>query len=454
MQRQILTELEQNIQDLLGKADIDARAVAELENLVRSLKNSLGPEPQPDNHNQGHCRNCAAFKEILQTASTGQIPKEIPGNMDSADELLTYLKELQGFAFSISKGDLSYPLKIRGPVAGSFKALQASLRHLAWQTKMIAGGDLSQRVDFMGEFSDSFNTMVDKLQEARTSLNEKNKELETLNQKLEKSLYQLEQRHLQLEDANKRIMDNVQYAQRIQGSFLPNQDQVKKYLPDSFFLWIPRDIVSGDMYYVYSAGDGFIVAVVDCTGHGVSGAFITMIASTALQRIIIYDKCCNPGEILNRLNFIVKTSLKQDTELALSDDGMDACVCHVRYEQKILEFAGARHNLITICNDVMNLIKGDKQNIGYKRSDLNYIYTCHTVHIDEGMGFYLYTDGFADQIGGSKDKRFGTRRFKDMLMEHSNKPFEEQGQLFLEVFDRYEGNNERRDDVTVVGFRM
>ncbi len=102
----------------------------------------------------------------------------------------------------------------------------------------------------------------------------------------------------------------------------------------------------------------------------------------------------------------------------------------------------------------MNLIKGDRQSIGYKRSDLKYNYTCHTIDIDEGMSFYIYTDGFIDQAGGGKDKRFGSRRFKDLLKEHGNKPFEEQGQLLLDAFDKYKGDSERQDDVTVVGFKV
>ena len=255
-----------------------------------------------------------------------------------------------------------------------------------------------------------------------------------------------------VEAVNKMIMESIQYAKIIQSSLLPNMDQVKTSLPKSFFRWMPRNIVGGDMLYAESAADGFIVAVIDCTGHGVPGAFMTMIASTNLKRIIREETCHNPAEILKRLNFSVKTSLQQDTEHAQSDDGLDAAICLVKPHEQRLTFAGAKLPLYYIHHDKLTVIKGDKHSLGYKKSDLNFTFTNHTVNIEEGMCCYLSTDGFLDQLGGPKRFPFGNKRFKKWLLENHHKTFDEQSERLLQAFNEYQGENDRQDDVTVIGF--
>ncbi len=257
-----------------------------------------------------------------------------------------------------------------------------------------------------------------------------------------------------VEAVNKMIMESIQYAKIIQSSLLPNMEQVKTYLPNRFFLWMPRDVVGGDMLYAESVADGFIVAVIDCTGHGVPGAFMTMIASTNLKRIIREETCHNPAEILKRLNFSVKTSLQQDTEYAQSDDGLDAAICFVKPHEKRLIFAGAKLPLYYIDNDKLTVIKGDKQSLGYKKSDLNFTFTNHTIDVKEGLSCYLSTDGFLDQLGGPKRFPLGNKRFKKLLLETCHDTFDEQSEQLLQAFNEYKGDNERQDDVTVVGFGL
>jgi phosphate-selective porin/CheY-like chemotaxis protein len=255
-----------------------------------------------------------------------------------------------------------------------------------------------------------------------------------------------------IEAINKMMVESIQYAKIIQNALLPNAAMVKTYLPKSFFLWMPRELVGGDMLYAESVVDGFIVAVIDCTGHGVPGAFMTMIAITSLRRIIRDENCYEPAKILKRLNFLVKTSLQQETEHAQSDDGLDATICFVKQHEQRLIFAGAKLPLYYIHNDKLTVIKGDKQSLGYKKSDLNFTFTNHTVNLEEGMSFYLSTDGFLDQLGGPKRFRFANKRFKNMLLENHHYTFEEQSERFLQAFNEYKGDNDRQDDVTVVGF--
>jgi len=259
------------------------------------------------------------------------------------------------------------------------------------------------------------------------------------------------------EAANKKMMESIHYAKMIQQSLLPNSEEVKTWLPDSFFMWKPRDIVGGDIFFTDFFEGSFVVAVIDCTGHGVPGAFMTMIASSALKRIIKDESCRDPAEILKRLNFIVKTTLQQDTEHALSDDGLDAAICLVRLRETHftsfeLTFAGARVPLFYIHNNELNIIKGDRQSVGYRKSDLKFSFTNHIVNIEKEMSFYMATDGFADQMGGERERRFGSRRFRELLRENAHLPFEKQQEILLQAFDEYKGDYERQDDVTVVGF--
>jgi serine phosphatase RsbU (regulator of sigma subunit) len=240
----------------------------------------------------------------------------------------------------------------------------------------------------------------------------------------------------------------------IQGSLLPNSEHVKQRLPQSFFIWHPRDIVGGDIYFTAFFEDEYIIAVIDCTGHGVPGAFMTMIASSAMERIIRDENLREPGQILKRLNVVVKTLLKQDTELALSDDGLDAAVCLVEPKARRLIFAGARLPLWYISQDDVKEIKGDRHSIGYKRSDLHFHFTNHPLTFEHGMRCYLSTDGFIDQIGGKRHKSFGKTRFKNLLRQSGKESFEKQREQLLQAFTEYQGQHEQLDDVTVVGFAV
>jgi len=279
------------------------------------------------------------------------------------------------------------------------------------------------------------------------------------------------------EAARKKIMASIRYAKMIQTSLLPNPENIKSFIPDSFFIWMPRDIVGGDFIYVDSFEDGFVIAVIDCTGHGVPGAFMTMIASFGLRKIIRGEGFRDPAQILRRLNFLVKTTLQQDTDFALSDDGLDAAVCFIGQSSVVsrqlsvadspqrtadngqlttcnlqLTFAGAKLPLIYVQDGEPAIIKGDRQSVGYKRSDTNFKFTSHTVDIREGTSFYMFSDGFVDQLGGEKRRRFGTRRFKNLLKDNAHLPFEEQRNILLGAFHKHKGEGERQDDVTVVGF--
>ncbi len=262
----------------------------------------------------------------------------------------------------------------------------------------------------------------------------------------------LKQRTEDLAEANRRVMGSIRYAKRIQRSLLPNPDNVNEYLPDSFFIWIPRDIVGGDIYQVDAIGGDTIVAIMDCTGHGVPGALMSMIAFSAFQRITSIERCYEPDRILKRLNHIIKTSLHQDTSQALSDDGLDAAVCRIDFTGKTVTFAGAKIPLVYINDHKIEVIKGDRQSIGYINSDMDCAFTKHTVDIEGKTAFYMYTDGYTDQLGGKKGLSFGTRKLHELLKQHASYPFSEQREILMNAFHAYRNGQDILDDITVVGF--
>ncbi len=279
------------------------------------------------------------------------------------------------------------------------------------------------------------------------------------------------------EAAIESVMDSIRYARMIQSSMLPSPEDIHRFLPDSFFIWMPKDIVSGDFIFTDFFAGGLILAVIDCTGHGVPGAFMTMVAIFALKKIIRDTECHDPAQILNQLNVIVKTTLHQNTKYALSNDGLDAAVVTLRLPEPMrkkpetdceisghhvknlapccLTFAGAKLPLIYVLDGVATVIRGDRQSVGYRQSrwsDIEFEFTNHTVELRKGMSFYMFSDGFGDQLGGNKRRPFGSRRLKEMLTEHARLPFEKQRENFLRVFNEYKGKNEMQDDVTFVGF--
>ena len=318
------------------------------------------------------------------------------------------------------------------------------LIQLTQSARSLSKGNFSISADLPTRSKDEVGVLA-------ATFSEMSKELKDLYANLEQKVAQ---RTEELADANKKILNSIQYAKTIQRSLLPDPEEVKTYLPRHFFLWMPRDIIGGDMFFTDRVEDSFILAVMDCTGHGVPGAFMTMLASSALQRIIHDEGCHDPAEILKRLNFAVKTLLKQDTEHALSDDGLEAAICFVKPQAQRLIFAGAQLSLYYVCNHVVKVVKGDSQNIGYKRSDMHFTFANQTVEIKPDMAFYLSTDGFIDQLGGLPRRRFGIMRFMELLQTYNCEPFEHQREFFLRALNEYKGDQRSSDDIAVVGFSI
>ncbi|PBQ33949.1 hypothetical protein CNR22_19930 [Sphingobacteriaceae bacterium] len=254
---------------------------------------------------------------------------------------------------------------------------------------------------------------------------------------------------------NKDITDSISYARKIQHAILPANDLIKAYIPESFVLYMTKDIVSGDFYWFTHFEDCSIIAAVDCTGHGVPGAFMSLIGYNLLNRIVNEEKITDPKDILVALNNGVLGVLhKNESE---SKDGMDIAICKINHSKNTLEYAGAMRPLwIVNSNGVLSEIKADKIPIGTKQKDREetIVYTTHTLETNKGDIFYIFTDGYADQFGGLKDKKYSTSRFKDLLVKNSKFDFDSQEKNIKQEHLDWKHENEQVDDILVIGFKI
>jgi serine phosphatase RsbU (regulator of sigma subunit) len=285
-----------------------------------------------------------------------------------------------------------------------------------------------------------------KVQERTREISEQKEEIESQRDEIEA------QRDLVFAQ-KKQITDSIGYAQRIQAAILPQPAYLKNILPEYFVLYKPRDIVSGDFYWIKELGSSIVVVAADCTGHGVPGAFMSMLGITLLNELFVDGDTSHPGEILGQLRTKVKAMLVQEGGIRDQKDGMDMAIAVIDKEKKELQFAGAYNPLYLIrSGDQLFELKGDKQPIGihWEESEFNN----QIVELKEKDTVYVFSDGFVDQYGGEQGKKFKTQKFKELLLSVQPESMEKQKQLIEEAFEAWRGNREQIDDVCVVGIRI
>ena len=254
---------------------------------------------------------------------------------------------------------------------------------------------------------------------------------------------------------NEDMLNSINYAKKIQTAILPPLELIQKNIPQSFIFYNPKDIVSGDFYFFKELipGKKYVIAACDCTGHGVPGALMSMIGNNFLEQIID-DDCFSPAEILTKLNRSVIYTLKQDAMQSESRDGMDVSICMVDIEKQTLTFAGANRPLYIVDADGGFLeIKGDKRPIGGLDNSL-FEFKEHIIELKEQANYYLFSDGYVDQFGGEKNKKFSTKRLKGLLGEIYKRPMHEQSDVISKSFIQWKLNNGQTDDVLFIGFRV
>jgi ligand-binding sensor domain-containing protein/serine phosphatase RsbU (regulator of sigma subunit)/ABC-type amino acid transport substrate-binding protein len=281
---------------------------------------------------------------------------------------------------------------------------------------------------------------------------ERTRELEQANAEIEAQRDLAEEQRDQIIQQKKEITDSIQYAQRIQRIILPSSSLLNLYLPEYFVLFKPRDIVSGDFFWITSKDDKIILTASDCTGHGVPGAFMSLLGITYLNEITSQNSVLTAGEILDQLrNYIIK-ALDQKGIPGENKDGMDMALCILDFKKMEIQFAGANNPLYILRNNELQEIKGDKMPVAIHERMQNF--ANHTIQIKKGDALYMCSDGFEDQFGGPLGKKFMSKALKQMIISLGDLAMMDQKIEIERKFDEWKGNLDQMDDVVMIGLRI
>jgi serine phosphatase RsbU (regulator of sigma subunit) len=283
-----------------------------------------------------------------------------------------------------------------------------------------------------------------KLKEAKKILEEK------VNERTE----ELAGKNAELAEKNKDITDSIRYAKRIQEAILPLDTTIKSHLPNSFIFAKPKDIVSGDFYWVDKKDDQILFAAVDCTGHGVPGAFMSIVGHNILTQSVRESATIIPSLLLDKLNKGVSETLNQTSEDSKLRDGMDIALCTINFKTLELQYAGAYNPLFIVRGGEFIEVKGDNIAIGSYIENQTNKYNNHKIQLQKGDTIYVFTDGYVDQFGGPDGKKFKLPQFKTMLSTMSGVPLEQQQQIIEKAIEEWRGRLQQVDDILIIGVRV
>ena len=329
------------------------------------------------------------------------------------------------------------------------KVITDPIKRLLNNVNRISDGHLDERAAVAGNneittLSKKFNLMIAQLEVLYNDLEKKVQErtAEVVKQKEE------------IEEHQRNITDSIKYAKRIQTAILPPDEFVNKTLGENFILYIPKDIVSGDFYWLDEKDGLAMVAAVDCTGHGVPGAFMSIVGNSQLNFAINVKNARKASEILNELNHGVTQTLRDKAGSEMVKDGMDLALCVIDYEKMSMEYAGAYNPLYLIRNNDVLITKADKFPIGANPEGILPSFTNHKIDLVKGDVIYLFSDGFADQFGGPNNKKFFSKRFRELLLKVHELPMQKQKNSLLKAYEDWKGDFEQVDDILVIGIRI
>lgn len=294
---------------------------------------------------------------------------------------------------------------------------------------------------------------------SRLQLQQSKKQLEVQNEQLIDQKIEIESQNITLEHKNKEITDSINYARYIQLASIPSKERFNSFFTDSFVLYQPKDIVSGDFYWVYERDQLVYYVTGDCTGHGVPGGFMTMLGLSFLEEIIAGKNIQDPAEVLNMLRDKIINALNQSGDFGESKDGMDITICRLDKLANKLTYSSANNDLYLIRKSesgdgTPELFehKATRQPCGFYHK--NEPFTAHTIDLQKGDCIYTLTDGYADQFGGPKGKKFRAKQLQETLLTHSHLPFQEQLNELQQAMDAWRGDLEQLDDMLIIGIQV
>jgi len=301
---------------------------------------------------------------------------------------------------------------------------------------------------FVGLLSFALADRINILKKEKEGAQEK--ALEVLEEKVQERTLEIEEQKELVEEKQKDILDSITYAKRLQDAILPPVSFIKKFLPDSFLVYKPKDIVAGDFYWMERSDDNILIAAADCTGHGVPGALVSVVCSNALNRTVKEFHITEPGKILDKVReLVLETFEKSESNV---QDGMDISLCCITTKTKEVQWSGAYNSLWYIQKGEIKEVAADKQPIG--KNDRPEPFNTHKLNLQKGDTLYLFTDGYADQFGGPKGKKFKYKQMEELLLANASKPMDEQKDVLENTLEKWKGTLEQVDDILIIGIRV
>lgn len=360
--------------------------------------------------------------------------------------------KMKDIILQLSRGELSTEKihttdnNVVTEMAGSVNALSDSFAKTSVFANEIGKGNLTVHYDKLSNNDMLGNALIN----MRNSLHDYSVDMEN---KVSQRTQEVIEKGLKLEHAYREIKDSINYAKRIQDSILPAYAMISKIFNKSFIFYRPKDIVCGDFYWFTQQGDDVIIAVFDCTGHGVPGALMTVIGNSLLNQVVASSGTTNPAKILEHLDKKLHETLRQHGNI-VTNDGMDAVICRYRPKTKELTFAGAKRPLYLFKNKELLEIKGNKSPIGSFGHEYDKQFTVHRFNMNPGDAIYLFSDGVQDQFGGAEGRKFMVKRFRDLLVESQHLTMHEQGKMVDKVLTDWQGEYDQTDDMLCIGIQF
>jgi serine phosphatase RsbU (regulator of sigma subunit)/CHASE3 domain sensor protein len=366
------------------------------------------------------------LKRMLQAMSKGILPRErIPARSDEIGEMNDALTGLIGAMDSTTEF-----------------------------ARQVGSGNFESSYEPLSEH----DTLGNALLKMRIDLRENERVLEQkVIERTEEEVRQKEEivsKNEQLEVLYKHVTDSIRYAKRIQEAILPPDNLFKQLLPQSFVLFKPKDIVSGDFYWIDKKDGKSMVAAVDCTGHGVPGAFMSIVGYNLLKDIVGNSDLIRPADIMDKMSEGVNKTLHNNVGEDQTKDGMDMSMCTIDYEKLELEYAGAFNPMYLIRDGQLMQFKADKFPVGLHIGSGRQNFTNNIVQLKKNDTIYIFSDGYADQFGGPKGKKFMAGHFRDLLISVCQKPITEQKKVLNDTIENWRGDHEQVDDILVIGIRI
>jgi serine phosphatase RsbU (regulator of sigma subunit) len=361
-----------------------------------------------------------------------------------------------------------YNIDVNSPVIGIFINVAAVLVLLHFiishfkNENLKNENKLSEKNEILQSQAAEISAQRDELQATNIKLEQQNEEITAQKDEIKAQHEIVLQQKYYIEKQNRKITDSINYARRIQHALLPDISQMSELqgknvgVSDSFILFCPKEIVSGDFYWANYINNSLVVAVADCTGHGVPGAFMSMLGISFLNEIVNKQENLLANEILNKLSDYVKTSMKQVSLKGDFDtpvDGMNIVIAVIDMNNMNMQYSGSYRPLYMIRNNELNIFKTDHTTIDMLTKKRK-TFTNNFVNLQKNDVLYLFSDGYIDQFDSEGKQKFNSARFKDLLLNINSKPLNEQKEILVSSFESWKGNHEQIDDVTVLGIRI